>query len=174
MTAGEGPTRAAAFLVFAQRSDSQADVEGWNAHASRFFRTRIGRAEDHRDVAVEPVPGRSPGESRVEAVRVVITPEGQPPAIRSLFGRPRDAEDLALAEAADARAGGTGLALLARRCPAVWLVEREADPDAPALLLAAILAGSMLGPILDVRSADLFGVKTARERLAGTRTQPRS
>jgi hypothetical protein len=72
---------------------------------------------------------------------------------------------MALAEAAEAAQGG-GLGLLARRCPVVWIVERAAERDSAALLLAAILAGILLGPILDARVPELLGVKTARARLA--------
>lgn len=145
--------RDAAYLVFAQRTSAQADVDAWSAHAARFFGTKIGLAETPRIDA-----------AGVE-LRLVVSPDGGAPGVRSAFGRRREAQDLAAAEAAERRAGGGGLALLARRCETVWLVVREGDPDPTALLLAAILAGALLGPILDVRSLDLFGVKTARARL---------
>ena len=62
----------------------------------------------------------------------------------------------------------TGLALLARRCQAVWIVERaDGEPDRLALLLSAILASVLLGPILDPARGELFGVKTARAKLEG-------
>ncbi len=95
----------------------------------------------------------------------MIAPDGETPGIRRLFARPRDAVDLALAEAADK--GRSGLALLARRCGFVWLVERVAEPDALALRMAVVLASVMLGPILDVRVPELFGVKTGRAKLEG-------
>jgi len=135
--------RETAYLVFAQAADDHVDVPAWDAHASRFFDTRLAAATSAR-LLVTPASG-APGERRVEV-------------------RPREAEDLALAEAADA--SGTGLAMLARRCPRVWLVPREADADAIALRLAAILASVLLGPILDARGPELFGVKTARAKLA--------
>jgi hypothetical protein len=136
-------------VVFAQ-GEARLDVSAWNAHAERFFRTRIGVTE------ASPSP---------EAVCFVVAPEGAAPGTRWAHARPRAIEDLALADAAEARVGGGGLALLARRCPTVWLVAREADDDALALRLAAILAGVLLGPILDVRVPELFGVKTARAKL---------
>jgi hypothetical protein len=44
--------------------------------------------------------------------------------------------------------------------------ERRAEEDEAALLLAAVLASTHLGPIMDIDARDLFGVKTARIRLA--------
>ena len=64
-----------------------------------------------------------------------------------------------------ARAGYTGLALLARRCKTIWLVVREGPSDRLALHLAAILASLLLGPILDASAGELFGIKTARAKL---------
>ena len=54
---------------------------------------------------------------------------------------------------------------MARRCQTVWLVARTDDADPLALRLAAILASVVLGPILDARGPELFGVKTARAKL---------
>lgn len=81
-----------------------------------------------------------------------------------MVARSREADDLALADEAEARKGG-GLGRLAHRCPTVWLVERRTEEDPAALRLAAILASVLLGPILDARVPELVGVKTARERL---------
>jgi hypothetical protein len=131
------------FLVFSQAESARVDVPGWDAHARRFFRTQLSLAS-----------------SDETAIRV--TPEGEPEGVRRVHGRPREPADLALAEAADA--AGTGLALLARRCPTVWLVAREGDDDLLALRLAAILASVALGPILDARVPELLGVKSARAR----------
>jgi len=152
--------REEAFLVFAQRADARIDIAGWNAQAERFFSTRLGLTEDKRYPAGHAAP-------LADGARFVIAPQGEPPGIRSAHARPRDPEDLALAAAADERAGigGTGLALVARRCPTVWLVSRELDSDPLALRLAAILASVLLGPVLDVRVPELFGVKTARAKL---------
>jgi hypothetical protein len=151
------PNRDACYLVFAQRSDARVDIDAWNDHAARFFATRVGLTEDPK----QDLTGGAP----ITAVGLVLAPEGAPPGIRSLFVRPREAEDLALAEEADAKAGSAGLALLARRCESIWLVVRDAERDPLALLGAAILASLMLGPILDARGPELFGVKTARAKL---------
>jgi hypothetical protein len=153
----DGPERATGYLVFAQRAspDADVDVDAWDAQAARFFRTRIGLSEAPRVDA-----------AGVE-LRLVISPDDGAPGVRAAFGRRREPQDLAAAEAAERLAGGGGLALLARRCETVWLVVRETDPDPTALLLAAVLASALLGPILDVRALDLFGVKTARKKLSG-------
>jgi hypothetical protein len=153
---------ASAFVVFAQARAKGAlappthdaaanegpplDVEEWNGHAVRFFRTRLGLAQ--------PL-ARLP-------VGIVVAPEGQEPGVRRVAARPREARDLALVAKADA---GNGLARLVRRCNAVWLVERTAEADALALRLSIILASLALGPVLDPRTLSLFGVKTGREKL---------
>jgi hypothetical protein len=132
------------FLVFSQSKETIRDVPAWDAHAARFFGTRLTAGEGEAILV-----GDRP-------VRVVA--------------RPREPADLALADEAEARAGG-GLGLLAHRCPTVWLVERRADDEGTALRLAAILASVLLGPILDARVPELLGVKTARQRLERARSR---
>jgi hypothetical protein len=149
VTAGDALSRESAFVVFAQSPGANIEVDAWDAQAARFFATRIGLAESR---ASSPTS-------------LVIAPDGEVPGIRRLFARPRDAVDLALAEAADTEK--SGLSLLARRCGFVWLVERATESDALALRMAIVLASVMLGPILDVRAPELFGVKTGRAKLEG-------
>jgi hypothetical protein len=144
------------FVVFSQVPAAGVDIAGWDAHAARFFRTRLSLVD----------VGDAPASTASTASAVRIAPEGKPASVRRVRGRQRDPRDLAAAEAADV--GNSGLALLARRCGAVWLVEREAE-DAPlagdaALRLAAIVASVVLGPILDARVPELLGVKSARSR----------
>ena len=138
-------SRDACFLVFSQSKEVARDLSSWDAHAARFFATRLHAGE---------------GDA------IVVAHASDASEARRVSGRARDEEDLALADAAEARAGG-GLGLLAHRCPTVWLVERRGESDAAALRLAAILAGVLLGPILDARVPELLGVKTARVRLSG-------
>lgn len=146
------------YLVFAQRSDWRVDVDAWNAHAKRFFTTRLDLERETGDPPDEPL---SPGGAAV----FLVAPYGEPAARRWTFARPCAEGDYARADAADARMGHTGLALLARRCPTIWLVVRESPSDPLSLLLAAILASILLGPILDGSTTELFGVKTARAKL---------
>jgi len=135
-------TSAAPLLVFAQPADVRVDIDAWCAHASRFFATRIGLAN--------------------EPNTFVIAPDGRPPGIRSAIPRPCTADDLSQAAAADA---GGGLAELAQRCKTIWQVPRESRSDSLALTLAMILASLHLGPILDRTTPELFGLKTARAKL---------
>lgn len=135
--------RDSSYLVFSQSGEATRDLPAWDAYAARFFATRVTAGEDDT---------------------VVVAHGSVAPEPRRVAARAVEPEDRALADAAETRAGG-GLGLLARRCPTVWLVERHADDDRVALRLAAILAGVLLGPILDPRVPELLGVKTARLRL---------
>jgi hypothetical protein len=49
----------------------------------------------------------------------------------------------------------------------VWLVARESEDDRVALTIAAILASSLLGPILTPAGDELIGVRSARMKLEG-------
>ena len=142
-----------AYLVFSSAAPPpggpRLDVDAWDGQGQRFFSTRLallGQAGD--------------GEARIR-----ITPPKEPPGDRVLTARPRDEVDMALAEEAEVRANGGGMVLVARRCHWVWLVAREGEDDRLALRLAMILASVVLGPILDARGPELFGVKTARAKL---------
>jgi len=160
----------APLVVFAQRADVSIDIDAWNAHATRFFATRIGFAELPPNGSVSAAArdrhdrGAGADDGGAVTARFVVAPEGDTPGIRRAFVRLRDDQDLAPAEAADARVGATGLALLARRCSAVWLVERTGSGDRIALRLATVLASILLGPILDTTGGELFGLKTARQK----------
>jgi hypothetical protein len=147
------PPRDDAFIVFAQQSDARIAIDDWRRHAERFLSTRIG-------LTVDKGYGERP--PRTDAARVVVVPPGAPSETRLLWGRPRTDDDIDAAEDAD---GGGGLALLAKRCGQVWMVECERDEDPVALRLAAIVAGVALGPILSPGGKRLFGPKTARQAL---------
>jgi hypothetical protein len=136
--------------VFAQSAGTTLDVEALDRHAARFFATRIGFAAQgaHMPVAL------------------VVAPEGEAGAVRHLSMRAPIREDIALAEALDADAG---LLRLARRCSAVWLIERAREADDLALRLALVLASHVLGPILDPDEPSFFGVKTGRAKLEALR-----
>lgn len=154
------PDRSGAWTIFAQRPDARLDVFALKAQATRFFDAKVGLTVDKRYLAPPAT----------DAARVVLaTADPACSGTRLAYARPADAADLALAEAAEERQGTYGLALLARRCPTVWLVACEADlpgDDLVALTLAAIFASVLLGPILSPSGAEIFGVRTAREKLA--------
>lgn len=138
-----------AYLVFSSVDPPRLDVAAWDGQAQRFFATRLE--------LVGPAGGRE--------ARVLISPANEPGGERVLSVRPRQDADLALAEEAERRAGGGGLSLLARRCQSVWVIARDREDDRLALRLAMILASVALGPVLDDRGPELFGVKTARSKL---------
>ncbi len=146
------PTRREAFTVFAQDAAPALPVAALVAQAARFFGEQV---TVHALGEALPVG--------VVGARVVV---GE--AARACFGSLREDADLEAAQAAEARGGYTGMSLLASRCPSVWLVELApvgAADDDGALLVAAILASVVLGPILSPDGAELFGVKTARAKL---------
>jgi hypothetical protein len=150
--APEGSAREV-YLVFSQRDDTRPDGATWDTQARRFFgaslTVRAGVSEAVRD----------------GGARIAVTPEGAPQAERNVRARTATEADYALARDAEVRMSGGGLGLLARRCPIVWEVEREADSDPDALRVAAVLASVLLGPIVDARGPEIFGVKTARQKL---------
>jgi hypothetical protein len=135
-------------LVFAQQPGPSLDVAAWDAQARRFFATRLTlvSVEGQAEALVRVAPGKGAAKER------------------RVSARARTAEDLAMADAAEAKHGG-GLGGLAHRCPTVWSIACEGEDDTTALLLAAILASVGLGPVLDPRGPEIFGVKTARAKL---------
>jgi hypothetical protein len=128
--------------VFAQETQPRVNADAWTRAAARFFGAKLVV-------------------TATSASACTITLDG---TTRRIDGRQREEADLREALAADNRAGFTGLYDLAeRRCPTIWVVEREGATDRVGLLIAAILASVCLGPILGDEA--LFGVRTAREKL---------
>lgn len=153
------PDRNLAFAVFAQRADAQLDIEGMKRQSEQFFATKIGLTVDKR------YPGGTP---RVDAARIVVAgSDGTSSGTRLCFARPADASDLAAAEAAERSMGTYGLALLAKRCRMIWCVVPEVDDDHAALVIAAVFASIMLGPILSPGGEEIYGVRGARSKLEG-------
>ena len=153
------PDRSTAYTVFAQRADAALDLPALKTQASRFFGAKLGLtvAKDY-----------GPAPPNVDAAKVVVAKDdGTASGTRLCFGRPGEGNDYAAAEAAERQQNTYGMSLLARRCPTVWLVTREADDDRVALTIAAVLASSLLGPILTPTGDELFGVRTARMKLEG-------
>jgi hypothetical protein len=148
------PAPAPAYVVFSQRSHAGLDEAALRANAERYFGTTVGFTVRKR--FPEGWPER-------DAVRVVVAPSAIAGGVRLALGGPTDASDLDRADAADLRAGRAGMFDLARRCPTVWHVERLGEDDRTALLLAAVLSTTLLGPIFD--GERLFAVRTARSLL---------
>lgn len=168
---GAAPSLASAYSVFAQRPDARLDVVALRQHAQRFFGAKLGLTVDKHYLA--PVT--------TDAARIVLaTDDPATSGTRLCVGRPATAEDHDQAEDAERASSATGMGHLARRCPTVWLVARDAPPstrdvtaahdDKCSLLLAAIFASVLLGPILD--GDEIFGVRTARLKLERPAASP--
>ena len=121
---------------------------------------RMQKVDDTRDTADAfklPFPVR-------DAARVVVAPSATVPGgVRLCIGRRTQKKDLVLARTVDDLAGPAGLYDLAKRCEMVWRIEQSGTDDRTSLLLAAVFASTMLGPILTKKA--LFGVRTARKIL---------
>jgi hypothetical protein len=150
------PDPSQAYVVFAQRPDARLEIAQLRQHAERFFGTTLGLT----------VPKMYGGEwPETDAATVVLGPSTVPGGVRLCFGHPRVDAELDAAQAAELRNGFTGMFDLAKRCPTTWLVAVESQIDRTALLLAAIFASVVLGPILSPGGGELFGVRTARAKL---------
>lgn len=151
-------TPAPAYRVFLQRFDARFETRALEEQAARFFSTKIGLMAPKRERAAPPL---------VDHARFAVGVRSDAPAdVRAVLLRAARPDDHALALAVEGERRATGLGGLARRCQYVAEIERPGPDDRAALLLAAIFASTHLGPILDVEGRDLFGVKTARGRLA--------
>ena len=140
-------------IVFAQTTSAVLDVPAWSAHAERFFQTKLGEMNEN-DVILVAERGRD-----AERVSVVGTPQDPTDLLRAEEG-----------ERADLKRGA-GMSALARRCATVFRVASVSDTPAGAraeLLVAAILASVLLGPVVTIENGvgtAIFGVRGARERL---------
>jgi hypothetical protein len=153
------PDRSAVYTVFAQRAHAALDIAALKTQAARFFGTKLGLTVAKQYGDALPV---------TDAAHVVLaTDDGTTAGTRLCFARPAEPGDHATAEAAERAQNTNGMSLLARRCETVWLIARETDDDRVALTIAAILASSLLGPILTPSGDELFGVRTARMKLEG-------
>jgi hypothetical protein len=154
----EAPPRSSAFTVFAQRTDARVEFDVWRRHGAQFFEAELEQAVP-KHYRFDPPSS--------DAARIILSSAALPKAACLCFGRPRTDDDLRAADFADVRAGSAGMGKLAERCKTVWLVTAagEEATERYTLLLAAILASVVLGPILSPDGSELFGVRTARLKL---------
>lgn len=158
---GAAPARA--YRVFLQRFDARFEVAALEQRAAQFFHTKVGLMAPKRYRAAAPI---------VDLARFAMALSARPNddvapnAVRAVYLRPATVSDHESALSVEYARQATGLGGLARRCSTVAEIERTSDDDPWALLLAAIFASTHLGPIVDVGARDIFGVKTARARLA--------
>jgi hypothetical protein len=157
------PARAEAYSVFAQQRDARMDAAAWDRHARQFFEAEVKLTRPKAYGATAPM---------TDGAHVVVAVRGREGGVRSVFLRPRTDADLAFAEEAERAAGGGGMALLAKRCEMVALVAVTSEDDEVALWLAAILASVVLGPILSPSRPEIFGIRTARVKLASLANRP--
>jgi hypothetical protein len=147
------------YLVFAQQPDTRIDFAAWQLHAARFFALDLSLTCPKRYRADPP--------TRDGALVVLRRTNGDLLGVRSILLQPRADEHLAHAERAT---GGGGLALLAKRCPTIALVQLSGDlgsmtapVDGVAALLAAHLSSVLLGPVLSPDRRRIVGARTMRE-----------
>jgi hypothetical protein len=147
-----------AFTVFSQFENVHFPVETLRAQAARFFRIELAATvEKHYALEAEVVCE--------DAIQLLVAAGGVT-TTHVVYGTTNTTAVIAAAASAESPVG-SGLAMLAARCPTRWLVEANGNRDRRALLLAAVLASVALGPILLPNNAGLVGVKGARALLDG-------
>ncbi len=146
-------------LVFGQDPRTDLPLSDLRARAERFFSTKVGLREPETQAAKGVV-------SATLVVREELRGKEAFSSVVTLRMRPSQSEDRAHLRASR-EASENGLAALGERCATVFeLDEGEGEGDSRgSLLLAAILASAVLGPIVQLSSREVFGVKTAREKL---------
>lgn len=143
--------------VFSQQPDLVAALPQLLAHARRFFAAEV-------EVLDTPPPDRA---SLAEAQVLLRLESARYPGSGTfrIVARPPSAADHAAAERAERRGRAGGMAQLAARCAALWVVTPVGDVTGSAeLQLSALLASVALGPVLPEDESTLYGVRGAMER----------
>jgi hypothetical protein len=146
------PTR-----VFSQQPDLVAALPKLLAHARRFFAAELN-----------VLSASSPTRTDVVVAEALVELESARYPGRGKFrieSKATGSDDRFAAEVAEARGKAAGMAELAARCQALWVIHPEGEITGTAeLQLAALLASVALGPVLPVDESTLFGVRGAMER----------
>jgi hypothetical protein len=146
------PTR-----VFSQQPDLVAALPQLLAHARRFFAAEL-------EVLSSSPPERPDLASAHITLRLESARYPGSGTFRIEARRPNEA-DQAAARSAELRGKAGGMAQLAARCAALWLVTCEGEITGSAeLQLSALLASVALGPVLPEDESTLYGVRGAMER----------
>ncbi|HEX2876076.1 MAG TPA: hypothetical protein VHP33_32720 [Polyangiaceae bacterium] len=146
------PTR-----VFSQQPDLVAALPQLLAHARRFFAAEVEVLASSPPVRAEPALAQVT--LRFEGARYPGS------GTFTLQARRPTATDQAAAELAERRGKAGGMAQLAARCAALWVVTAEEGVTGTAeLQLSALLASIALGPVLPSDESTLYGVRGAMER----------
>jgi hypothetical protein len=143
--------------VFSQQPDLVAALPQLLAHARRFF------AAELEVLAASPPERLDRGHAlvtlRLESARYPGSGTFQVEA------RAPTAADQSAAEAAEERGKAGGMAGLAARCAALWVLTPAGEVSGSAeLQLSALLASVALGPVLPADESTLYGVRGAMER----------
>jgi hypothetical protein len=144
------------YLVFSQATELQIDAFSLVHKARRFFEAELAITEQkYRGEGVE-------AQGHIE-LGLTLRGRTAPIVMTALVRRtvPADLEAAARAEQAG-RAGG--MALLARRCPWVWALDEAPGHLEEMHVVCAILAATLLGPVMPPDESTLYGVRGARER----------
>ncbi len=143
----------AAYSVFAPDPIARVESARWTHQAKTFL-----------DADVTVVGEQSGSLPDIAALELDVAPSTRV-TIRT-FPIAEGAELLAVAERAVRAIGGAGFDALLARARRIWQVpiDVDGDPRAP-LVVAALLASVLLGPIVPPDEETIFGVKGARLRL---------
>lgn len=143
--------------VFSQQPDLVAALPQLLAHARRFFAAEVEVLASSPPERAEPLPAQV--SLRFEGARYPGS------GTFKLEARKPTAADLADAEVAEKRGRAGGMAQLAARCTALWLIIPAGEISGSAeLQLSALLASVALGPVLPADLSTLYGVRGAMER----------
>ena len=143
--------------VFSQQPDLVAALPQLLAHARRFFAAELQVLSASPPDRSEPLLAQVT--VRLESARYPGSGDFRITSLRPI------ATDHADAEAAEARGRAGGMAQLAARCQALWVITPEGEIRGSAeLQLSALLASVALGPVLPADGSTLYGVRGAMER----------
>lgn len=151
----------AGYVVFGQEAPAPFSLATLRAYAASFLDAKVGLSVEKR------------GEPPAHDLAFVMVHRADLTGVVAVEARRVTEPDRALVARAESARPSGGLAELARRCTRVFVVHAAAPHDPPALLVACLLAGTSLGPIVDLVEPLLFGVKSGRERLARALQAPR-
>lgn len=148
---------ALAWSVLSPEAAEAPDLPRWMNAARAHFRAELSLVAVG-DAATPWALGVSPAREvgRVTTVRLRTMPVAEAPEV------------VAAALRGCAAIGGAGMDALVARARRVWQVDARVDDGgdgAAPLVLAAVLANVLLGPVVPPEEVTVFGVRGARERL---------
>ncbi len=162
LTAGASlPAPAAGYVVLGQESPPPFSLAALRSYAARFLDAKVGLSAEKRGTPPEH-----------DLAFVLVHHAGVTGTV-AVEARRVTPGDIALVARAEAACPSGGLAALAARCTRVFVVHAASPDDPAALLVACLLGGTSLGPIVDLTEPRIFGVKSGRERLARALEAPR-